>query len=390
MAVRPARAVRVVCCGVLLAALVVGAVSLGSVQLALADGDGGTDGSPSTVGPASDAGDRPSVARQASPGQFQAQPNGTDGRLLEDFDRVETTFALAENGSASVTVVYRYILDGNESSVDWEELRADIEDRPEAYVAGERDRWNATVADAQNATERNMSVSGFSVRTAGGMTPREYGEVTFTFRWSAFATVEPKWIRAGDALRAYTLDEGTTLRISWPAAYSFQSAAPEPDDDDRENMVGWRGEETDFLEDEPWVEVLEEGGSPGEAPNRESRGMVIPLLIGGLVVLSLGSVALWWFRREGSADSQDSSPAPDPAPSSRPPPDLLSNEERVLSLLEDNGGRMKQQTIVSELDWTEAKTSQVVGELRDRGTVEVFRLGRENVLALPEGTDEPE
>ena len=66
------------------------------------------------------------------------------------------------------------------------------------------------------------------------------------------------------------------------------------------------------------------------------------------------------------------------------PPELLSNEERVLQLLEQRGGRIKQQDVVSELDWTEAKTSQVVGDLREDDEIEVFRIGRENVLSLPD------
>jgi len=70
-----------------------------------------------------------------------------------------------------------------------------------------------------------------------------------------------------------------------------------------------------------------------------------------------------------------------------PPAELLSNEERVLRLLEENGGRMKQQQVVQELDWTDAKTSQVVGTLREQDDVEVYRIGRENVLALPGETD---
>jgi len=69
------------------------------------------------------------------------------------------------------------------------------------------------------------------------------------------------------------------------------------------------------------------------------------------------------------------------------PRELLSNEERVLRVLEDHGGRMKQQQVVAELDWTEAKTSQVVTSMREDDQLEVFRIGRENVLALPEEAD---
>jgi len=62
----------------------------------------------------------------------------------------------------------------------------------------------------------------------------------------------------------------------------------------------------------------------------------------------------------------------------------LSNEEQVLRLVESNGGRMKQKRVAEELGWTAAKTSQVVTGLRDDGELDGFRLGRENVLSLPD------
>jgi hypothetical protein len=68
----------------------------------------------------------------------------------------------------------------------------------------------------------------------------------------------------------------------------------------------------------------------------------------------------------------------------RVPMELLSPEERVMRLVTDRGGRIKQQEVVSELDWSAARTSQVVGSLRESGDIETFRLGRENVLKLPE------
>lgn len=74
----------------------------------------------------------------------------------------------------------------------------------------------------------------------------------------------------------------------------------------------------------------------------------------------------------------------------RPSLDLLSNEEQVIEVLKRSGGRAKQQQIVEKLGWTDTKTSSVVRKLRENGTIEGFRLGRENVLRLPEegnGTD---
>jgi hypothetical protein len=63
--------------------------------------------------------------------------------------------------------------------------------------------------------------------------------------------------------------------------------------------------------------------------------------------------------------------------------ELLSNEERVLALVEHEGGRMKQQEVAQTLEWTDAKTSQVVRKMREADKLDAFRLGRENVLVLP-------
>jgi uncharacterized membrane protein len=67
-----------------------------------------------------------------------------------------------------------------------------------------------------------------------------------------------------------------------------------------------------------------------------------------------------------------------------PPSELLSNEERVEQFLESQGGRAKQQAVVEALGWTEAKTSQVVKQMREDDRLDSFRIGRENVLKLPD------
>ncbi|MFB6250866.1 MAG: hypothetical protein ABEI27_04120 [Halobellus sp.] len=88
------------------------------------------------------------------------------------------------------------------------------------------------------------------------------------------------------------------------------------------------------------------------------------------------------------ADEDDSTAAsgPDTLPWEN---ELLSNQERVLALVEHKGGRMKQQEVAQTLDWTDAKTSQVVRKMRDAGELDAFRLGRENVLVLPDEGLEP-
>src|SRR6056297_2528812 len=90
---------------------------------------------------------------------------------------------------------------------------------------------------------------------------------------------------------------------------------------------------------------------------------------------------------ETLSSGSDDTPTGAESTADGPPEHLLSNEERILRLIRENGGRIKQQRVVSEFDWSAARTSQLVGELRDDGEIDSFRLGRENVLRLPDEDD---
>ena len=71
-------------------------------------------------------------------------------------------------------------------------------------------------------------------------------------------------------------------------------------------------------------------------------------------------------------------------------PELLSDEERVEHLLEQNGGRMRQADIVSETGWSDAKVSQLLSAMADDDRIDKLRLGRENLISFPDvdGTDD--
>ncbi|SNZ16130.1 hypothetical protein SAMN06269185_2703 [Natronoarchaeum philippinense] len=65
-------------------------------------------------------------------------------------------------------------------------------------------------------------------------------------------------------------------------------------------------------------------------------------------------------------------------------PELLSDEERVERLLQQNGGRMKQASIVTETGWSNAKVSQLLSAMDDDDRVDKLRIGRENLISLPD------
>ncbi|WP_049924500.1 DUF7343 domain-containing protein [Halopiger djelfimassiliensis] len=305
-----------------------------------------------------------------------------------DANEVRMDLALEPNGTAEWTLEFWVRLDDNESAAAFESLRAEIRENPDEHLEGFTRRMNDTVATASNATGREMTADGFDASAERQSFAREYGVVRYTFRWHGFAAVEGETLRAGDAIEGIYLDDGTRLLFEWPAGYELASVTPDPDDR-RERAVIWRGDETDFVSGEPQLTVVDGGTGPSVAVLA-----TVAVLAAGLCI-----AGAWWYHTRTAASSErttdrepdrDADPAtaavdtPASSATGSPEPELLSNEEQVLRLLRDHGGRMKQQTVVEELGWTDAKTSKVVSGLREDGKLESFRLGRENVLSLPD------
>ncbi|MFB6123550.1 MAG: hypothetical protein ABEJ78_08835 [Haloferacaceae archaeon] len=346
------------------------------------------------------------AAQQRSPSVFAQQGVDTDS--------VRLVVAVDANGTASWEVQYWTRLDDENTTAAFESLQSDIESNPENYTERFASRMRGTVAAAENSTGREMNATDFAV-TAETRTPPQYGVVIYSFEWVGFAAVEGDTLRVGDAIEGIFLDEQTRLVVEWPTDYAVTDIAPEADER-RTDAVVWRGSETSFVSGEPRIVLTRgevtttgdgtggsdggvdgDGGADGDG-TPDGDGTMLALVVGLLALGVVGVVA--WRRRErlrtlvgvdsgttvkGEATGETADGGAEAAAvSETPDEDLLSNEERVLKFVEDQGGRVKQQEIVQAFDWTEARTSQILRDLRDEGQLEGFRLGRENVLKLPD------
>lgn len=359
---------------------------------------------------------------------------GPLGQLDIEADDVLMEVSVESSGDAAWTIEYRTRLDGGEDEQAFEELRSDVEADPDAYTDRFRDRMESTVSASAEATDREMSVADVRVSVERRDLPREYGVLTYEFRWTGFAVVDGDRVTAGDALDGLFLDDETALVVSWPESYGLVEAAPSPTET-RDRSVIWVGP-VEFTDEEPYVTLdADAPGADGDGGDGVGGFTANPwsTLLGLGVLLAATVIAVVAYRRRravldgnGSAatggvntpdsngsdpsGSSESAPA-DPSetesgrdaetvsnPDDESDPDaseadgksagidteLLSNEEQVLRLIEANDGRMKQAQVAEELGWTAAKTSQVVTGLRDDGDLDGFRLGRENVLSLPD------
>ncbi|MFA9417217.1 helix-turn-helix transcriptional regulator [Natrinema sp. HArc-T2] len=260
----------------------------------------------------------------------------------------------------------------------------------------------------------------------------QIGVVSYSFTWTNFATVDSDRIHVGDAFQSehgtwMGLTAGQRLVIEAPSKYALETPT----------QLSWDGP-YDFTTDELEIVFVRTGTVPLSMSG---------WLIGGalVIVAAIGTGGYLLAQRDGKIESQiptdrlpslkwigfgdrdpndHATPATDTANRSEPAtgvnsssgstttgksvaedsdgerghgtslefeesdhhdidPELLSDEERVLRLLKQNGGRMKQASIVSETGWSNAKVSQLLSKMDDDGEIEKLRIGRENLITLP-------
>ena len=260
--------------------------------------------------------------------------------------------------------------------------------------------------------------SGFGV--AGDETVA-VGELRLTFVWTEFLGTDGDDLVLGDALTTpegtwlRSLGEGQTLEVATPERYTV-TGTPGATVPLRDNAVIIEGPRT-FAEGERVAVVYASTGPVGPPWEMLTAAIVVAaLLIAGSVVGyrrvetngddGTGAAGASGANENGegafqetgegagpnggAVGSPDAERDPDGSAESEPEedPSLLSDEERVERLLTENGGRMRQADIVSETGWSDAKVSQLLSEMADGGRIEKLRLGRENLISLPDSDDE--
>lgn len=133
-----------------------------------------------------------------------------------------------------------------------------------------------------------------------------------------------------------------------------------------------------------------------------SGGLALSLVLVALVVLGLGLGIAWYVGvlpgpRDGDTTAEESAPVDGsesdtgtvtPSTAEETQQELLSDEDRVLRLLEEHGGRMKQVHIVEQTDWSKSKVSMLLSDMEEDGEISKLRVGRENIISL--AGEEPE
>ena len=350
---------------------------------------------------------------------------------------------LSADDNATWTIESRFILEDEDDEEAFEAFAESVVEG-ERDAGHDPDVYEEFVEEAAAATDREMSMADAGYddprieRVESDNETAEFGVdegtavgvIAYSFTWENFTTSTSNRIHVGDAFQSTDgtwfpeLAPGQQLVIDTPENYAFQSSPVAT----RDGALVWDGPH-EFSEGERELELLRGASPPGNGddtppPNGtdDPDSSVLPLLgaLGALLVavalvaayvLTRSSPPAWLptsvrsrlesdgtpadgSRGGGRADSSDAPRNPPPMESSPAAgaagaaaddidPELLSDEERVLRLLRGSGGRMKQASIVKETGWSNAKVSQLLSKMDEDDEIEKLRIGRENLITLP-------
>lgn len=238
------------------------------------------------------------------------------------------------------------------------------------------------------------------------------GILTVEFEWTGFARADGTELHIDDVLVADGdrwfpgLAGDQRLVIELPDEYGVRSANVSPEN----GALIWDGP-ADFTGGELSSTFVGDTNGNGEQPPVENETSLVPWVLIGIAIAVAGGFA--YLARDNlrtliegqegpvtTTDSKQSESSSSPelnqvseddigedeiAPDSDTiDEELLSDEERVEHLLEQNGGRMKQADIVKETDWSNAKVSQLLSGMHEDGRIDKLRIGRENLISFPE------
>jgi hypothetical protein len=361
-------------------------------------------GAPSVTG--GDA-PRPSVDGNASIPTAAVQPGSFDQAF-----RIE----VYANGSTRWTFVYSRPLSNDTAEANFREYARRFRTNETDLYRDFRTRAQALTRRGTNETGRTMSAAAFRRDAYVGGPALNQGIVEMSFLWTGFAETDGDRVIVGDVFEGglYVAADQRFV-VTWGPELALVEATPEgsatPD------SVTWTGgdEGRQFLDERPRVVLTRAAttttaaattttttvasGNRTTAPPAAPAGSgAFPAVVGmAVLLLGLGIAAA---DRSGTFDGAFGGTTTDggsgdggAAAADTADETLVSDEDRVVGLLEEKGGRMKQVNIVEETEWSKSKVSMLLSEMEEEGTISKLRVGRENIISLnghePELADSP-
>jgi len=360
----------------------------------------------------------------------------------EGFSRTTYSMTVYENGSVRWATIHSRPLNESEISA-FETYATEFNTTETGLYRGFVTQGESLAATGTRLTNRTMNATNFRKRAyvdEDGLSLRAQGKVEMSFLWTNLSTVDDTRVTLGEAFdTGLYVGPNQRLLIRAGPQLNFENVYPDPDSqDDPDSLAGsdwiaWEGEH-EFNPERPLVRFQPAATTitttqttvstpatttpttdvastpPRQSPTTQPAetdggdglggllvvGLIVLLLVGGTVTLY--RTVLSADEDQGGTHAESMSTGHDSGSASETPSqstsssqskttvtdeDLLSDTDRVQSLLESHGGRMRQSAIVEETDWSKSKVSMLLSDMEDDDEISKLRVGRENIISLP-------
>lgn len=274
--------------------------------------------------------------------------------------RTTYTIDIKENGSAIWNVEYRTLLTTKEDFNSFDNYSKQLKS---VYIPEFIELMQRSASEAAFATSRDMVARDFTGNTSIQSTPTgKYGIVSFSFKWTKFATLDP--LSIGDVFAGgLYLSKDNTLIIKYPSGFTVEEVTPSPDQS-RDELI-WYGLRS-FGAKEPRIILSKPAFSWGTA---------VILVVVIAVIVASGSYFIG-RRKEGKTD-------PRPVQNMEITEiEMMGLEERIIKILKDGGGELYQSEIGRQLDLPKSSVSFALNQLHDKKLIMKIKKGRENLIRL--------
>jgi uncharacterized membrane protein len=260
-----------------------------------------------------------------------------------------------EDGSALWNLETRFELKTQEDIDFFNEYMDALDGDKDFTIQRKKESLQSIINSVAYTSGREMNIENISLNyQIVESINKKYGVVNFKFLWKGFGLKDKEHIIIGDSFKDSShLKEGEVLVIEFPKDYSINSINPEPNEK-RENILFWYGPKI-LLENEPEI-ILEKNSLVSSN---------IILIFGIIVVLIIIGIIVYFILRKN-----------------KNMPILLSDQEKVMSLLKYSGGKSFQNDIVARSGMSKSKISQVIAEMEKNGLITKQRYGKNNLIIL--------
>lgn len=262
-----------------------------------------------------------------------------------------------EDGSALWNLETRFELKTQADIDFFNEYMTALEEDKDFIIQKKKDSLQDIINKVAYSSGREMTIENISLNyQIIDSINKKYGVVTIKFLWKSFGLEDNGIIQIGDSFsEGSRLKEGEVLVIEYPKEYSINSINPEPNEK-RENSIFWYGPKI-LLNNEPRI-VLEKKSL------LNSLNIFLFGFIGIFVIVMILIFYLFKSKKEKNT------------------PILMSDQEKVISILISLGGKCFQNDIVSQSGMSKSKISQIISEMEKNELIAKQKYGKNNLIIL--------